>query len=210
MDRMFLLRFLCLVFLAVVPARAEDRAHPELGKIYAAPAEVGRELLGKRPPEWTMREWLHSEPLTLADLRGKAVLIRWFTGPQCPYCTASAEAIRTLAEKYRGRGVAVVGIYHHKEATPLTREHVEAQARRLGFGFPIGVDEDWSTLRAWWLGKTKRGWTSVTFLLGRDGTIRHIHPGGAYFPGEPGYAALEAAIEKELRAPPRSKVMPSF
>ncbi len=188
------------ILLSALPLRAAERAHPELGKIYAPPAEVGRELVGTRPPEWTIREWLHSKPITLADLRGKAALIRWFTGPQCPYCTASAEGIRTLAEKYRARGLVVLGFYHHKAATPLTREHVEAQARRLGFDFPIGIDEDWATLRAWWLGKAERGWTSVTFLVGRDGTIRHIHPGGAFFPGEPGYAALEAAIARELPA----------
>ena len=206
MDRMFTLRFrraaLATLLLEAAPLRAAEPAHPELGKIYAAPAEVGRELVGTRPPEWRIREWIHSKPISLAELRGKAVLIRWFTGPQCPYCTASAEGIRTLAEKYRARGLVVLGFYHHKAATPLTREHVEAQSRRLGFGFPIGIDEDWATLRAWWLGKEKRGWTSVTFFLGRDGTIRHIHSGGAFFPGEPGYAALEAAIAKELRALP--------
>jgi len=190
------------LLLAALPLWAGEPAHPELGKNYAAPAEVGRDLVGTRPPEWTIRGWLHSRPIALADLRGKAVLIRWFTGPQCPYCTASAEGIRTLAEKYRARGLVVLGFYHHKAATPLTREHVEAQARRLGFDFPIAIDEDWTTLHAWWLGKAKRGWTSVTFLVGRDGTIRHIHPGGAYFPGEPGYAALEAAIARELAAPP--------
>lgn len=39
------------------------------------------DLIGTRPPEWTLTEWLNSEPLQLADLRGKVVLVRWFTGP---------------------------------------------------------------------------------------------------------------------------------
>jgi peroxiredoxin len=88
----------------------------------------------------------------------------------------------------------VIGAYHHKERTHLTIEHVRAHADDLHFHFPIAIDYDWQTLRRWWLDRSKRGWTSATFLLGRDGTIRHVHAGGAYFKGEPGYAALESAI----------------
>ena len=172
---------------------------PALGKVYSAPAGVGQELLGTRPPEWQASDWIHSGPLTLAGLRGKVVLVRWWTGPQCPYCTASAEALNMLWEKDRERGLVVIGMYHHKSDSPLTREHVEAQVRRLGFEFPVAVDQDWTTLHRWWLDGQPRGWTSVTFLLDREGRIRHIHPGGAYFPGEPGYMALEEAVEKALK-----------
>ncbi len=181
---------------ATVTIAADPRAI--LGKNYSAPAGIGSELLGTRPPEWQVTDWLHTPPLVLAGLRGKVVLVRWWTGPQCPYCTASAEALNTLWEKDRERGLVVIGMYHHKADTPLTRDHVEAQARRLGFQFPVAIDEDWRTLRRWWLDGQPRGWTSVTFLVDREGKIRYIHPGGAYFSGEPGYAALEAAVEHAL------------
>lgn len=187
----------CLALLVAGAGAADPRAG--LGENYAAPAGVGRELLGTRPPEWQVGTWLNTTPLTLAGLRGKVVLVRWWTGPECPYCTASADGLNALWKKDRDRGLVVIGMYHHKSPTPLTREHVETQVRRLGFEFPIGIDEDWTTLRRWWLDGQRRGWTSVTFLLDREGVIRHIHPGGAYFPGEPGYAALEAAVEKALR-----------
>jgi hypothetical protein len=42
----------------------------------------------------------------------------------------------------------------------------------------------------------------VTFVLDREGIIRHIHPGGAFFAGEPGYAALEAAVVAALKSGP--------
>jgi peroxiredoxin len=42
----------------------------------------------------------------------------------------------------------------------------------------------------------------VTFVIDREGTIRHIHPGGAFFPGEPGFAALEKAVVTALEAAP--------
>jgi peroxiredoxin len=175
--------------------------HPELGSRYAAPADAGRELIGTTPPEWTFSDWQNSSPLTLAGLRGKAVLVRWWTAPGCPYCAASADALSEFAQKYRDRGLVVIGAYHHKQPTPLTPEHVAAQAQRLGFHFPVAIDRDWKSLHRWWLDEDDRRWTSVTFLLGRDGTIRHIHGGGAFFEGEAGYAALEKAIQAALDEP---------
>ncbi|MEA3208672.1 MAG: hypothetical protein QOE70_1729 [Chthoniobacter sp.] len=169
-----------------------------LGANYAAPPEVGRELIGTRAPEWTVSEWIGSEPRTLASLRGKVVLVRWWTAPGCPYCAASAPGINELQRKYQGRGLQVIGMYHHKASTPLTRKHVEAQMQRLGFNFPVAIDAGWKTLRRWWLDREERGWTSVTFVIDREGVIRHVHPGGAYFPGEPGYAALEKAVQAAL------------
>ncbi len=189
----------CLLCILALVFSALAGPHPELGSRFAATAEAGRELLGTKPPEWTLTDWQNSEPLTLAGLRGKVVLIRWWTAPDCPYCAASADALKTFTTKYRD--LVVIGAYHHKATTPLTTAHVAAQAKRLGFDFPVAVDPDWRTLRAWWLDKTDRGWTSVTFLLGRDGAIRHIHGGGAYFEGEDGYRALEKAIVAALAEP---------
>ena len=171
-----------------------------LGERYAAPAEVGREWIGSSAQEWTF-DWLESEPLTLQQLRGKVVLVRWWTAPGCPYCSASADALNTWWRKYRDQGLTVIGAYHHKSDTPFTREHVREQAQQLGFSFRIAIDRDWATLERWWLKKQRRGWTSVTFLIDRAGTIRHVHPGGAYFKGEPGFDALEAALKRALEKP---------
>jgi peroxiredoxin len=172
--------------------------HPELGENYSAPAGVGRELIGTAAPEWALTDWMGGEPRTLKSLRGRVVLVRWWTAPHCPYCAASADGLNGLARKYGDRGLSVIGIYHHKEKSPLTREHVAAQAKRLGFTFPVAIDRDWKSLHAWWLDRVEAGWTSVTFVVDREGIIRHVHPGGAFFAGEPGYAALETAVEAAL------------
>ena len=71
-------------------------------------------------------------------------------------------------------------------------------AGELGFEFPVAIDAGWRTLRAWWLDDHERGWTSVSFLLDRQGVIRHVHPGGQYVQGSLEHAALEAAIERLL------------
>ena len=176
-------------------------AAPRLPEPRAAPAEVGRDLVGTRPGAWTFDTWLNSAPLELSKLHGKVVLIRWWTAPGCPYCAASADALENWWRKYRDRGLVVIGAYHHKSDTPLTREHVVTESRRLGFTFPVAIDRDWKTLRHWWLDHTERGWTSVTFLIDRTGTIRFIHGGGAYLKGDPGYESLERSLIDTLDHP---------
>ncbi len=173
---------------------------------YSAPSTWNASLIGVRPEDWRARDWINSQPLTLNALRGKVVLVRWWTAPGCPFCEASAPALNEFWERYRRRGLTVVGLYHHKSSAPLTTAHVAEQARKLGFQFPIATDPQWTTLRRWWLDKTDNAWTSVTMLLDRYGRIRHVHPGGAFFKGEPGYDALEKQIELLLAepAPPRS------
>lgn len=183
-----------LLSLTVLSPAAQRLPEP-----HAAPAEVGRELIGTRPDAWSFDTWLNSEPLQLTQLRGKVVLVRWWTAPGCPYCAASANSLEKWWQKYRDQGLVVIGAYHHKSDEPLTREHVAKESRRLGFTFPVAIDRDWKTLRSWWLDKTKRGWTSVTFLIDRTGKISFIHGGGAYVEGDPGYQALERALAEAIK-----------
>jgi thiol-disulfide isomerase/thioredoxin len=174
-----------------------------LGTGNAAAAE-GDELLGARPPEWTAEHWLSSEPLSLGDLRGRVVLVRFWTGPECPYCRASAPALNEWHERYADEGLTVVALYHHKGrggADGADPEAVAAYAEELGFEFPVAIDPGWRTLHAWWLDGHSHGWTSVSFLLDRDGVIRHVHPGGQYVEGDAAHGELEAAIERLLAEP---------
>jgi peroxiredoxin len=163
-----------------------------------APTE-GAELLGTVPTEWTVSDWIGSAPLTLASLRGKVVLVRWFTDTHCPYCSLTAPALNQLHADYAARGLVVIGMYHHKSDEPLTLPAVRKSTHAYGFKFPVAVDRDWRTLRHWWLAGGKRDFTSVTFLIDRTGVIRHIHPGGAMALGSSDYTAMRAKIDELLR-----------
>ncbi|MBI4436055.1 MAG: redoxin domain-containing protein [Candidatus Omnitrophica bacterium] len=156
----------------------------------------GEELIGTKAPEWTVSSWFNSEPKELSDFRGKVVLVRFWTGPDCPYCAASAPVLNELYSRYREKDFVVIGIYHHKSQTPLTKEHVEQLIRKYGFEFPVAIDPNWTTLRKWWLDGKERAWTSVSFLIDQEGTIRYIHPGGSYTTKET--QELEAAIDQLL------------
>ncbi|EEF61242.1 TlpA family protein disulfide reductase [Pedosphaera parvula] len=156
-------------------------------------------LIGTVPPEWEATDWINSAPLKLGDLKGKVVLVRWWTAPTCPFCRATAPALNEFYEKYRETGLEVIGFYHHKSDEPLTQDWVKKYSGEYNFKFPVAIDRDWKTLHRWWLDAEKRDFTSVSFLIDRKGVIRYIHPGGEYVKGDKDYARLKAKIEELLK-----------
>jgi peroxiredoxin len=167
----------------------------------APPPDAFADVVGLRPPEWEVRGWLGSTPLRLAELRGKVVLVRWFTSPSCPHCSASAKALNHLDEKFRSRGLVVLGFYHHKSDAPLRDAMVADYARGYGFRFPVAIDDDWRTLRRWWLDARERDYTSVSFLIDKQGVVRHVHPGGTIDLDAPDGKRLAASVEALLVRP---------
>lgn len=155
-------------------------------------------LLGRKAPEWTNMVWINSMPLQLPQLAGKVVLIRWWTAPECPYCRATAPALNEFESEFRERGLQVLGFYHHKSTRPLEIHAVKEHARRFGFDFPVAIDPEWRTLKQWWLNGDADKWTSVSFLLDREGIVRYIHPGGQYVKGDRDYRLLRAKIVELL------------
>ena len=96
-------------------------------------AKVGDELLGTEAPEFVVQEWFGSKPLTLAELKGKVVLVRFWTGPQCPFCAASVPALNEFYSRYKDQGFTVIGMYHHKSRVSLTKKHVKQLIKKYQF-----------------------------------------------------------------------------
>ena len=155
--------------------------------------------LNTHPPEWTVSDWVNSKPLTLQKLQGQVVLVRWWTGPACPYCINSSAALNEFHETYENDGLQVLGFYHHKSQMLFDQNTVKEYVENLKFKFPVAVDHDWTTLTAWWLKDDRRKWTSVSYLLDRKGIVRYIHPGGQYVKGDGEYEKLQQTIEKLLK-----------
>ena len=167
----------------------------------AADPGLADPLVGTSPPEWNVEAWRNSEPLALKDLRGKVVLVRWFTGTSCPYCSATAPALRQLDQDYRSKGLVVIGMYHHKDEAPLTDAEFDGYVKTYGFSFPVARDTDWKTLKAWWLDGHDRKFTSVSFLLDKGGRIRGVHQGGQYALTDPSYESMKRGVETLLAEP---------
>lgn len=167
-------------------------------------------IVGTASPEWANERWVQGGPLTLAGLRGKVVLIRFFTDPQCPFCSATAPALNEFDREFGPRGLVVVGFYTPKprpRATPT--EEVRKVVEAYGFRFPVAVDDDWATLKRLWLDRASgAGWTSASLLIDRRGVVRHVHPGGVFAKNSPDprarhdYTEMRSAIEKLLEERP--------
>ena len=173
--------------------------------------QEGADLIGTKAPGWEIDEWLNTEPLRLHDLRGKVVLLRWWTDT-CPYCTRSAPTLNEFHRRYADRGLIVIGMYHPKPVhRPITVDDIREAVQERRFRFPIGIDRDWSVLRQWWPDDRGRRATSVSFLIDKRGVVRHVHPGPAYHREVVGgdeqprrdFVELEHMIEELLAEPSR-------
>lgn len=180
-------------------ARPPERVATASPPSASIPASTeGAELIGTPAPAWEATDWLNSPPLTVSGLKGRVILVRWFTATDCPYCTATAPALNKLHEEFGGHGLVVVGMYHHKSPEPLDVKKVRGWVGDYKFTFPVAVNRDWRTLRRWWLNGSKRDFTSASFLIDKKGTIRRVHPGGTLALGSKDYDAMKMAIERLL------------
>lgn len=185
-----------------------EGAAEEFSHLDEAPPREGAELLGTRAPEWETDLWINSDPLKLSELRGQVVLVRFWTDT-CPFCEASAPALARLHSSYASKGLKVIGIYHPKPPRDEPVASVKAAAKRLGMEFPIALDNEWRTLRRYWFGQ-RRGYTSVSFLIDKEGKIRHIHPGPEFHPDPSGdhpscdedYRRMESWVRRLLEESP--------
>lgn len=164
-------------------AEADAEIKSSLADLKAMDRSAGSDRIGVAAPPFLFDGWINSAPMTVEDLRGRVVLVRWWTDT-CPFCASSAPALRALHEQYSARGLTVIGVFHPKAGRddPLDVERVQRAVESRQFVFPVAIDWDWRnrTLREWWLTGPKRPATSVTFLLDKNGIIRFVHPGMEY------------------------------
>lgn len=164
-------------------AEADSVIAESLAYLTAMDRTAGDDRIGVEAPPFRFDEWLNTEPLTLDDLKGEVVLVRWFTDT-CPFCASSTPALRKLHEEYADSNFTLVGVFHPKAGMddPLDTERVQRVVDAREFTFPVAIDWDWrnGTLKEWWLTGPRRPGTSVTFILDKSGVIQFVHPGMEY------------------------------
>ena len=195
----FILIFIFTLFLILShQPRAISRQEPDKNTDWK-PKE-GLELIGAKAPPLKGLKWLNTKPLTIEDLSGKVVLIRfWLVG--CPLCTRTAPSLVELNEKYSQKGLVVIGIHHPKSERTRNPDLVLRQAKVFGFNFPIAQDNDWRVIKSYWLNGKNRSYTSVSFLLDKNGRIRLINDGGEFYRSDenPEANAAFLAIDEKIQ-----------
>jgi thiol-disulfide isomerase/thioredoxin len=130
--------------------------------------------------------WLNSEPLTAEELRGSAVLVDIWTY-SCVNWLRTLPYVSAWAERYRNRGLVVVGVHCPEFGFEHDLDNVRRATRQLGVDYPVVIDNDFAI----WQSLANRYWPAL-YLVDRDGRIRFHHF------GEGNYEETEQAIQQLL------------
>jgi cytochrome c biogenesis protein CcdA/thiol-disulfide isomerase/thioredoxin len=154
-----------------------------------AAGEAGLEDYGEAPELTGISGWLNTpdaRPLTLAGLRGRVVLIDFWTY-SCINCIRTLPYLRTWDARYRGLGLTIVGVHTPEFAFEHERDNVADAVGRHEIRYPVAIDNEYRTWRAW----GTQYWPS-TYLVDRRGHVRLVHF------GEDDYGRTENAIRRLL------------
>ena len=131
--------------------------------------------------------WLNSPPLSKKSLRGKIVLIDFWTY-SCINCLRALPYVEGWAAKYKDAGLVVIGVHTPEFAFEKERANVEKALRDLKVTYPVALDNDYKI----WQAFNNRYWPAHYFIDGK-GRIRHHHF------GEGEYAESERVIQELLK-----------
>jgi cytochrome c biogenesis protein CcdA/thiol-disulfide isomerase/thioredoxin len=134
--------------------------------------------------------WINSQPLTLAQLRGKVVLLDFWTY-SCINCIRTLPHVTEWYNSYKNKGLEIIGIHSPEFAFEKNKAHVEDAVKRFHITYPVALDNDYKTWRAY-----NNHYWPAHYLINQDGIIVTTHF------GEGGYGEMENAIRALLNLSP--------
>jgi cytochrome c biogenesis protein CcdA/thiol-disulfide isomerase/thioredoxin len=132
-------------------------------------------------------QWLNSTPLSAAQLKGKVVLVDFWTY-SCINCLRTLPYVKAWAEKYHDQGLVVIGVHAPEFAFERDVNNVTKAMRDLGINYPVALDNDYKIWRSF----DNQYWPAHYFA-DAQGRIRYHHF------GEGAYAESEQVIQQLLR-----------
>jgi cytochrome c biogenesis protein CcdA/thiol-disulfide isomerase/thioredoxin len=180
-----------------------DRAERELARVRGATRETSADLrdYGVAPGFTGLGQWINTpgeRPLSMARLRGKVVLIDFWTY-SCINCLRTLPHLRAWDRTYRGQGLSIVGVHTPEFAFEHEEGNVRSAVRRLDLDYAVAMDNDFGT----WNAFRNRYWPAK-YLIDARGHLRYAHFGeGAYDTTESNIRALLAERKNDLPAPVR-------
>ena len=158
---------------------AADRELDRLtGRERGTAADEGLRDFGEAPEFAGISRWLNTpseEPLSVAGLRGKVVLVDFWTY-SCVNCLRTLPFLRGWDRAYRDKGLRIVGVHTPEFAFEHEADNVRGAVDRLGSDYAVALDNDYGT----WNAYGNRYWPAK-YLIDRNGHVRFVHFGeGAY------------------------------
>src|SRR3954452_11758898 len=148
---------------------------------------------GAAPDFAGISQWINSKPLTLPHLRGKVVLVDFWTY-SCINCLRTLPHLEAWDKRYRKAGLVIVGVHTPEFAFEHVPSNVRAATRKLGVRYPVAIDDGYHT----WDAFATQYWPAE-YLIDKQGHVRHAHF------GEGEYDATEKLI-RELLGVDRGKL----
>lgn len=143
---------------------------------------------GKALPDFQgIQQWLNSDPLTIADLKGNVVLIQFWTFA-CINCQRTLPHITQWHRQYAAQGLKVIGIHTPEFAFERDPNNIKRALRQHQITYPVPVDNDYKTWKAY----SNEYWPHL-FLADRRGLMRYDHI------GEGAYDTTEQTIQQLLK-----------
>ena len=137
-------------------------------------------------PELAAGEWINSAPLKLSELRGRVVLIEFWTFG-CINCRNTLPFVKSWNDRYREKGLTVIGVHSPEFEEERKVENLRREVASLGIRYPVVTDNDYQT----WKSYQVEAWPTMV-LLDKQGRIRWMHV------GEGNYDETETLIQKLL------------
>jgi cytochrome c biogenesis protein CcdA/thiol-disulfide isomerase/thioredoxin len=131
-------------------------------------------------------QWLDSEPLTKVQLRGKVVLVDFWTY-SCINCIRTIPYVRAWAEKYADKGLVVIGVHAPEFAFEKDIGNVRKAVADFQIRYPVAIDNNFAIWRAF-----QNNYWPAHYLIDAGGQIRYSHF------GEGNYRQTEEAIQSLL------------
>jgi len=126
-------------------------------------------------PELAAGTWINSEPLTLRNLRGRVVLVDFWTFG-CYNCRNTLPSLKSWDARYREKGLTIIGVHTPELDREREIEQVRREVAALEIRYPVVTDNDYAT----WNAYKVEAWPTM-FLLDKSGHVRWMHLGeGAY------------------------------
>jgi thiol-disulfide isomerase/thioredoxin len=136
-----------------------------------APAPVPLPIEGEFPSLGGATEWLNSPPLTAAGLRGRVVLIDFWTYT-CINWLRTLPYVRAWAEKYKDQGLVVIGVHAPEFEFEKNLHNVRRAVKDMRVDYPVAVDSDHAVWRAF-----NNAYWPALYVVDAQGHIRHHHFG---------------------------------
>lgn len=141
----------------------------------------------RKAPDWNNQNWLNSQPLTLADLRGKVVLVEFWTF-ECINCQHVMPAMRQYYDEFKDSNFALISFHDPEFSTERDWNNVQQAVKEDNIKYAVAQDNDFKTWNAFGV----NAWPTW-FLIDKQGNIRYKHIGeGAYDETEANIKALLA------------------